>query len=402
MHGSSRFGRFPVRFSLGGFDAIHPTHHTPISALIEQSARVSVIGVFIVAFFGAAIYGRLILVPIVTALLIGLTLGPVIDRLERRGVPSYLASGLVMTMLFLGLCLILYAIAMPAQEWLNRIPEIWERLRERAHLLRGPLAAINRLGDEVSEGVDDATSDDAPPLEVVENENVALSAIFLVPPVIGQIIVFSGTLFFFLANRSRLRIAVLSLCVSRRTRLHTARIFRDTEGFLSRYVATVSLINFGLGLATFAATAALGVPSPVLWGVLAFFFNFIPYVGPILVALILAGVGMVSFDETLPALAPAGAFLLLNIIESQFVTPFLVGRRLTLNPFLVFVALALWMWLWGPVGGLIAVPLLVVGTVTLNHVVPRYQRANASRPAPEKTVAEAGEARAGTEQRPAA
>lgn len=402
MYGSSRHGRFPVRFSLGGFDAIRPAHQTPINALIEQSARISLIGLFVVAAFTAAIYGRLILVPIVTALLIGLTLGPLADRLERRGTPSYLASALVLTGLLLVLCLILYVIALPAQEWFNRIPEVWERLRERAHLLRAPLAALNRLGEEVSAGVDDATDAGSPPIEIVENENVALSAIVLVPPVIGQIVVFTGTLFFFLANRSRLRLAMLSLCVNRRTRLRSARIFRDTESFLSRYVATVAAINLGLGLATFAATAALGLPAPALWGALAFFFNFIPYLGPFMVTVILVGVGMVSFQDLLPALAPAGAFLALNIVESQLVTPLLVGRRLTLNPFMVFVALAVWIWLWGPVGGLIAVPLLVVGTVTLNHVVPRYQRPEVSAPAPRKSPAEARSAAGKKKQRPAA
>jgi predicted PurR-regulated permease PerM len=113
-----------------------------------------------------------------------------------------------------------------------------------------------------------------------------------------------------------------------------------------------------------------GFPSPILFGILATVLNYIPYIGAACMTVILFGVGLVSFPSLAFALAPPAAFVALATIEGQFITPTVLGRRLTLNPLAVLLALAFWSWIWGPMGAFLAVPLTIMGLVTLHHLFP--------------------------------
>jgi predicted PurR-regulated permease PerM len=129
-------------------------------------------------------------------------------------------------------------------------------------------------------------------------------------------------------------------------------------------------INLGLGVVVSIVLAIIGFPNPVTFGLLAFALNYVPYIGPAIVALVLAGVGLVSQPSLAPALLAPALFVAIATLEGHVITPNIVGRRLTLNPFLVFLALAFWTWLWGPIGAFLAVPLLIVGFVVLGHLLP--------------------------------
>src|SRR5690606_35540733 len=126
--------------------------------------------------------------------------------------------------------------------------------------------------------------------------------------------------------------------------------------------------NAGLGVATGLAMAALGVPNPALWGVLAAINNFVPYLGSLATAIVLAIVAAVTFESLGAIVAPPLVFLALTTIEGQFLTPMLLGRRLTLNPVVIFLALLVWGWLWGIPGVLMAVPLLAALKILCDHV----------------------------------
>jgi predicted PurR-regulated permease PerM len=160
------------------------------------------------------------------------------------------------------------------------------------------------------------------------------------------------------------------LCLTRDARLKSARIIRDTEYLLSRYVAWISLVNIALGIVTGFAMYLLDMPSPALWGALATIFNFIPYLGPATLMVILVGVGSVTYDGLLYALTPALAFFCINFLEGQIITPAILGQRLTLNPFVVFLTLGFCLWVWGPVGAFVAVPFLLIVAVVASHLRP--------------------------------
>jgi len=148
------------------------------------------------------------------------------------------------------------------------------------------------------------------------------------------------------------------------------RIWNDIEENLIGYVGVVTLINIGLGTVTAAMLYLIGFPNPLTFGLLTAVLNYIPYLGPAIVAAVLFGVGVVAMPS-LPqaALAPA-LFVAIATAEGHFITPSIVGRRLTLSPFLVFLALAFWTWLWGPVGAFLAVPLVIVCYVVFGHLWP--------------------------------
>jgi predicted PurR-regulated permease PerM len=145
------------------------------------------------------------------------------------------------------------------------------------------------------------------------------------------------------------------------------RIAYDVEREISRYLLTVSVINVGLGVAVAAAMAATGMPNAILWGVATALLNFVPYVGALTNLATVAVVAVLSFDSIQQAMIPPILFVACIIIEGQFVTPAVLGRRLELNSVAIFITLALWSWLWGIVGAILAVPMLVSVKVLCDH-----------------------------------
>ena len=194
-------------------------------------------------------------------------------------------------------------------------------------------------------------------------------ALAFLTPAIGELLIFFATLFFMLLDRDGLRRSLILIFEDQEDRLRTIRVLNDIERNLSLYIGTVTAINFGIGVITTVGAWILGFSHPVLIGALAYLCNYIPYVGPAFVVVVLFGVGLVSFPSlAYAAIAPA-LFIGVTTIEGHIVTPNIVGRRLTLNPLAVFVSLTFWTWLWGPVGAFLSVPFLIFGLVIVNHLV---------------------------------
>jgi predicted PurR-regulated permease PerM len=154
-------------------------------------------------------------------------------------------------------------------------------------------------------------------------------------------------------------------------RLRALRILNEIEESLTRYLATTGAINFCLGFVVACASWAIGLPNPAMWGVLAFAFNFLPYVGPLIITIALFVAGLVVFPSLGHALIAPACFVGLATLEGHFITPNIVGRQLALSPVLVFVGLVFWTWLWGPMGALLATPLVIVGTVIVDDFLPK-------------------------------
>jgi predicted PurR-regulated permease PerM len=200
-------------------------------------------------------------------------------------------------------------------------------------------------------------------------QDVALMA----PSVLADALLFLAGLYFFIATRHHIRISVLSLCFSRRMRWRAAHVFRDVELKVSRFLISATLINLGVGVATAIATYALGLPSPLLWGALALIMNFIPYVGQAVMFAVLFAVGLGTQSSLIGILLPVIAYGAINLTADQIVFPHLVGKALTLNPFIIFVSIAFWLWIWGPMGGFVAVPTLLVLQSLILHIFPSTQ-----------------------------
>lgn len=339
----------------------------------------------LLALIAALHFGRPILVPISLGVVIGLMFGPLADIIEKRGLqPSWSAAVVMLTFFFISL-VGLAAFAVPLSMWMELLPTIWEKLRDTISDWEGVISSIGSVQEElrsltgaeqrINVEVDDSTS--------------ASDLAFIAPALIGQLAVFLGSLYFFVATRHQIRIAILGLCMNRRLRWRVAHVFRDAEQLVSRYLLSITAINIGLGTAVAIAMAIIGVPSPILWGLMAALFNYIVYIGPACMAIILFGVGLATFDSTGMILLPPLVFLFLNFIEAQFVTPIVLGRSLTLNPFVIFLAVVFWLWMWGPAGGFLAVPFLLIVSATLDNVIPKSVQQTAR----SKTMARVGAAK---------
>jgi predicted PurR-regulated permease PerM len=213
-----------------------------------------------------------------------------------------------------------------------------------------------------------------PTVAVESNPAEIVGAVLLaVTPAVSQFVVFFGTMIFFLITNIHLRRKLIVAFGTRDARLRVLRIWNDIEDNLAEYLGLVTMINVALGLITMTMLYLIGFPNPVTFGLLTIGLNYVPYIGPAIIALVLLLVGLVAMPTlALAALAPA-LFVAIATVEGHFITPSLVGRRLTLSPFLVFLALVFWTWLWGPIGAFLAVPLLIVSFVVLGHLVPREE-----------------------------
>lgn len=333
--------------------------------VMSRSAQLSMVTVGFVGFVFALQAAQFILAPVALAVVVGLMLGPVATFLERRRMPPWLSAVIVVMLFILGLCSLAMALLGPLTFWAGELPRIWEQLREQIAELREPLQALKGVQEQLRE----VTGETGVTVSVDDGSAVE-SAAMLAPALGAQLLLFVASLYFFVATRNDIRVSVLRLCVSRRLRWRVAHIFRDVEAMVSTYLLSIAAINFGLGVAVALALWLAGVPSAPLWGALAGLLNFIVYVGPAVMAATLFAVGLGTYDTITASLMPPMIYLAINLVEAQFVTPLVVGRTLTLNPFVVLLALAFWIWIWGPVGGFIAIPALLVVMAIARNIIP--------------------------------
>src|SRR4029077_10826565 len=167
-----------------------------------------------------------------------------------------------------------------------------------------------------------------------------------------------------------LRRAMILNFGDRTARLRTLRILNAIEEHLGNYLLTVTMINTGVGIATGIICAVTGMPNPAGLGALAATLNFIPIIGPIAMFVVLTLIGVIAFPTLGGGLVAPMAFAVLTFMEGHFITPTIIGRRLALNALAVFIALAFWTWLWGPMGAFLASPLLIVALILKEHLMP--------------------------------
>ena len=334
--------------------------------VVNNAARFAIVFIGFLALMIALNIGQVFLAPVTLAIVIGLMFGPVADRVERFGVPPALSAGIVVLMLIGVIAGGLALFAVPLSDWVARAPMIWSKLQQQLATLEGPLETVGAFQEQISSifGSDSA-------MEVtVEDDGQMISMALLAPAILAQILIFLASLYFFVATRDHIRTSVLSLCVSRRMRWRTAHVFRDVEAKVSRFLLSITFINFCVGCAVSLAMWAIGMPSPILWGAMAAVLNYIPYVGQGIMILVLLSIGLGTQTGPENILLPVGCYIAINFVEGQIVTPHFIGRTMTLNPFLIFLSITFWLWSWGPIGGLVAVPTLLIATSVLAHMLP--------------------------------
>ena len=333
-----------------------------IRSIWESTGQVANIGIFLILLGGVLYVGGEILLPILLAAVVSLTLAPLIKAGKRHGVSPWITSTLIVALAVGVLAVAATAVAGPLSEWIGRAPQIGATIKQKLSVLEPPLAALRELQTSVFGGGAAAPSAGTP--------NVVVPVVAFLTPAAGELLLFFGTLLFFLAGQFGLRTRLVLMFSNQEARLRFLRILNDIEKNLASYLAIVTVINAALGLIVALGAWLVGLPDPAIFGLLAALLNYVPYVGPAIMMIIMFGVGLVSFPSLGHALIAPAAMLGLCTLEGHFITPTIVGRRMTLNPLLVVLALAFWTWMWGPIGALLAVPLSIVGLVVFSHLFP--------------------------------
>jgi predicted PurR-regulated permease PerM len=258
------------RRTLLGIDDPQPVAH--VSTVWRIASRVATIGIFLILFVAALDLARGLLLPVISAFVIGLILGPLAARAKEYGIPS-LVTAIVLWLLviavFYGFVLLLAA---PALDWIGKAPEIGRNIQEKLQVLEQPLTALQDLRNAIlPPGKDGRVGFDI--------ANLVQPALTIVTPAIGQIFIFFGTLFFFLLGRARLRHVLVALFEEHGARLRMLRILNDIERNLTNYLSVVTVINLVVGLSAGLIAYFVGLPNPLAWGALAFILNLIPYIG---------------------------------------------------------------------------------------------------------------------------
>jgi predicted PurR-regulated permease PerM len=336
--------------------------------LLDNISKMSLVLIACVVMLAALQAGQVILAPVFLAVIVGLMFGPVADRLERHGLPSALSSAAVVLLLLALLVIGVVLFAVPLSDWVERGPQIWQKLQAELMNWKEPLESLTGIIDRIR-GVFSDSGETAMPVTVEDGS--AITDIAMIFPAVGtQFVIFLVSLYFYVATRDNIRVSILSVCVGRRMRWRTAHVFRDVEAKVSRFLLWMTFINVGVGVSVALAMMAIGLPSPILWGAMAAVLNYIPYLGQAVMVVVLLAVGLATQSGPVDILLPVGCYLVINFIEAQIVTPHFIGRSMTLNPLLIFVSIAYWMWAWGPVGSLVAVPSLVIVQSVLTNVLP--------------------------------
>lgn len=325
---------------------------------VSRSLHVSIVGIFVILAFAALYLARDFVLPIVIAVIMALTLRPIVRFLARRRIPPVATAIVLMIGLVAGAGLATSAIFLPILDWIDRAPEIGQELKEKLADLRGPAEAIAEAEAEIEEVT--SPSPRRPSSVIVQGPGFFSTAASGLLSLSAMLAVALLLLAFFLASGDLFYIKIVQSFETLTDKKRALQILSDIEREISRYLLTVTLVNLGLGLVVGTGLYFLGMPAPHLWGVVAALANFMPYIGGILGVGAAAVVAIVSFDSLSHALLVPAFYAACTAVEGQLLTPYVVGRRLQLNIVAVFISVALWAWLWGIVGALIAVPLLVV------------------------------------------
>jgi len=330
-----------------------------MSALVMLLA----IGLFLALPFVLSI-GAVVFLPLVTAIILTILLSPLADKLAAWGLPNLLAS-LASLLVFIGVvALALTVVLRPAVSLYDEAPAMIARVGEHFSQLQGSLAWVTRLNEQVTQIVGAKDGREV----VLATPSMLEQLAFATPTVLIEVLLTIMLAFFMIEARVRLRRRLLLQRTAVDASLKAARVMREVQDRVAAYILTVGVINSGVGVVVALGAWAMGLDAPVMWGGLAALLNFLPYVGPLLMMALLALFGLGSADSPLVGLIPAAAYMGLHTVESNFVTPAVLGARFTMNPVMILLALSYFTWIWGVTGALLSVPILLSLTALVDHL----------------------------------
>jgi predicted PurR-regulated permease PerM len=272
-------------------------------------------------------------------------------------VPEAIGAAVVLVIALGGAATAVVSVYEPAMEWAKRAPGTLHRVEIKLRELRKPVDDVGRAAEQV-EKITKMDEEEVPSVQI-QGEGVNSRLLKYTVGTIGSVVVMIFLLYFVLATGGQF-LHKLSALLARKTK-HGGdpSLVAETEQHVSRYLFTVATINVGLGVVIALVMWALGMPNPLLWGLIATVLNFIPYLGAVTGVAVTAVVAIVTFDDSRCITVPL-AYAACTSLEGMLITPMILGRRFKLDPVVVFLWLVFWGWLWGIGGALLAMPMLVI------------------------------------------
>ena len=346
-----------------------PAEEEERPSLLGDSADVRHVALLLLAIL-ALLYtlhiAQTFILPIVISILLNLLLSPLVFFLQKYlRLPGALGAGLVIVV-FLGLVIFgAYRLAPAASAWIARAPESMATLQRKIQPLRKPVERVSEAAEQVEEATD---LDKETPQVEIKGPSITSQVFGGTTALLSSVGVILFLTYFLLASGDlflQKLVGVLPQLKDKKTAVH---IVRDTQTQISRYLVTTTMINTGVGVATGIALGVVGMPNPVLWGVIAALLNFVPYIGGLVNTVILTLAAFLTFDDVSQALLIPVIFTAVNILEGNLITPMVLGRRMRLNTVAVFIGLIFWWYLWGIPGAILAVPMMATIKIACDHI----------------------------------
>ncbi|MEO5803442.1 MAG: AI-2E family transporter [Verrucomicrobiota bacterium] len=329
----------------------------------------AVIGIFLMGLVGFIYFTRPFLMPVVLALLLSFLLKPVVRFLAGWKIRETFGALIVLLVFFGALAFVISRLTQPAGDWIAKAPETLRAAEQKIHHLLRPAAQISQAAKKVEEITTPEGTEKVTQVEV-KQPHLATDLLGYTRSFLAGALETIVLLYFLLAAGDMFMQKIVKVLPTLHDKKKAVEIGNEVQQNISRFLFTITAINTCLGIVVGFSVMLVGMPSPILWGVVAGLLNFIPYFGPITGVAILSVAGLVTFDSVSQALLPPLIYLALHGVEANLVTPMILGRRLTLNPVMIFISLIFWTWIWGIPGALLSIPMLMMLKIFCDHFKP--------------------------------
>ncbi len=340
------------------------------TAIYLKQSRTALVGILFLGAVFATYFAREFLLPVIVAVLIAMTFRPAVRWLARRGAPAWATASAFAVILLAGGFAAGYMISGPVAGWIADAPEIQRTFVEKIRSIRAPFEHFTKITEDIQDAAIPADTTGAQEVVVKESGLQTLLWTAVGYPA-SYTVMFTGAVIlalFLMASGDLLHEKLVRVMPTLTDKKNALRIVHDVEREVSVYLLTLTAINGGVGIAVAVVFYFLGMPTAYLWAFLAFVLNFVPYAGPIAGAVLSGLVSVVVFDSLGYALVAPLAYTAIITIENQFVSPYILSRRLQLNSVAILLALAFWAWIWGIAGIVVAIPLLVTLRVLSSNI----------------------------------
>jgi predicted PurR-regulated permease PerM len=355
----------------GEADQVTSRARLRIADLLQQPfdvRSIALTGLFILALFYTIYFLRAVLLPIVLAWLLSYLLRPIVRTLSRIKIPPLLGAALILLALLSMVTLGVSTLATPAAGWLAKAPSGLEELQHKLMPMKRSMAEVAKASGEIEKL---ATPDSSSKLAVEVKRHPITEMLYMrTPEFITNLVLLLILLFFLLAYDGIFIGKLIKLLPTMSDKKRAVSIAHEIESQISRYLFTATIINCCLGLAVGTTVGLLGLPNPVMWGVMVATLNFVPYLGALSGIICMTIGAILSFDSLGYALIFPAVYLGFGALEGNLITPWVMGRSLTLNPVLILLSLVFWGWMWGIAGVILAVPILAAFKIFCAHIKP--------------------------------